>query len=844
MTTPIWSAGTLYAPGALVRPASALAPSPEPVANGGFEEGNVDWQLGAGMTIVQPGPGGTFEGTWSLNFDANGIARATNLNRIAVTPGQIINGSLQAVQNFAGGVAARAEIGWYDASDILISYSEGNDVSIPAHGGWQQSTVNGTAPVGAAYARFVVRGNRTSGSHVMWLDNCQWDASSAALSAGLVFKAVQAIAGYSGNGEPTWPLVNGQTVVDNQVTWEATFASRVVWEASPILVSGSYEPTWPIGADGTVLDGSIVWVAMNARIADVKCPQSAVVAIAASKIFAADRDIIAFSATTNPLDWSTAQDAGFLPFGLQTYGSTPCTALGLYRSNLVAFNDQGYQMWQVDEDPANMALLDASPIDCPYHKSVQPVSNDLVFLTAQGVRNIGIAGASTNLQAGFFGKQIDPLVLTKIREGLVPRALFWPGAGQYWLFFGAKAFVLTMNGGPKDASWTRYEFPDTIDAWTILDSTLYLRAGNLVWEVDAEALDDDMQTPDVPVVPGFTIPATAGTYLVWVDGVHLRQTQSVLGLQAPNGWGVTAGNRVELPDGGKALICNARPTFGANAMAVQVFGEDINGGAISEIVSTGASDIFAVGATTFYAITGSSLLSGSADVGYVVGYQTFTPDPDSASTVLIVDLRGYIAVEETPTSVAMTLRGMTAQGYPVSLPADSAITVMRVSNNGASLTFVVNSVENIVMPVGAVGALTAGVDTYSALTNLKITTGASAPTVQVGVRITVDLAPVGTPFAGYLSWPYIDFGRLGVDKEMESFDLVCNGGVNVQFGYSQKDLAAVTTAYHLDGETIPGNPVPYAITAPSFQMRLTFDSSQAWEWFAAGINLSDQVGSM
>lgn len=625
MTTPVWAPGTLYAPGAIVLPVSALPPVPDPVLNGGFESGATGWTLDAGMSILQPGPGAVFQGTWSLTFDANGIKRAVNQNQAAVVPGQVVHGSLQAIQNFAGGVTARASIAWYTAADAFISYSEGADISIPPGGGWRQSDVTGTAPAGAAFARFVVRCNRTSGAHVMWIDNCVWDLLNNTATTGLVFKAIQAIAGYSGVTEPTWPVIVGNTVVDNGVTWQAAVTSRVTWTASPILTSSAAEPAWPIISNGTVLDNNIIWVAMDARVADTNCPNSKVVAIAAGKIFSPDRDIISFSATVNPLDWTTAQDAGFLPFGLQTYGSTPCTALGLYRSNLVAFNSEGYQMWQVDEDPANMALLDASPVDCPYPKSVESVSNDLVFLSSQGIRNIGIAGASTNLQAGFFGKQIDPLVKAAILACDDSRALFWPGAGQYWLFFGAQAFVLTMNGGAKDSSWSRYVFPDAIDNWSIQGTDLFIRAGNVVWRVSSDALEDDM------------------------DEVVIIATEE------------------------------------------------------NCAILTEAGDFF---------------------------------------------------IAETPLAGAST---------------------------------------------------------------------------------------VPVPFTGYIVWPYLDFGMLGVDKEMSDFDLVCTGNVDVSFGYNQNNAALATTPYTVAGDTLPGTPIPMPISGPSFQMRLTFAANQAWEWSAAAIRLSDQV---
>lgn len=516
MTTPVWQPGTIYSPGSLVQPASAIAPVPDQVTNGGFEDGASGWSLASGFTIGEFGNGTYFQGTWSLQWNSTGTGRAINTNATEVVPGQAINGNCQVQQgaSSSGQAGARAEIAWYDASDELISITSGNLIDSGSNQSWKQSSVAGIAPVGAAFARFSVYAFRTGGSHALWIDNCTWDAVVSSLPSGLVFRAVQAIAGYSGATEPVWPVVNGAQVVDNEVTWEAVYASRVVWEASPILVSGAYEPEWPTVPGGTVADGTIKWVAMSNRVTDPKAPRSKIIEIAASKVFAADDDIIPFSATVNPLDWSSEADAGYIPFGLNTFGSTPVTAMALYRSNLVAFNSEGYQMWQVDQDPANMAILDASPLSCLFFKSPQPVMNDLVMCTPEGVRNIGIAGASTNLQAGFFGAQVDPLVLAKIQAGLIPFALFWPGAGQYWLIFGSEAFVLTMNGGNKDQSWSRYVFPADLTYWAILEGSLYLRAGNLVWVVDPEALEDDMPLP-------FVLGTEDGDFLTTESGDYL-----------------------------------------------------------------------------------------------------------------------------------------------------------------------------------------------------------------------------------------------------------------------------------------------------------------------------------
>ena len=417
----------------------------------------------------------------------------TNDDRKVTTAGQVVVASAKVMTSL--GSTAKVGIAWYDSGGSLLSVTYDDDGAVEgASDEWRGAAIRAIGVADAATCSVVLNGY---GADEILFDDVKWDHYTQTELENFIFKAVQADAGFSDAAEPVWPTVLGNTVVDNEVTWEAINANRVVWEAKPHLLSGSVEPTWPTEEDATVVDNTILWVAESGRVRDPNCPNTKAVAIEANKVFAVDDDIIPFCATTNPLDWSSEDDAGFLPFGLNTHGSQPATALGLYRSNLVAFNSKGFQMWQVDEDPQNMALLDAVPVGCPYYKSLAPVSNDLVFLTEVGIRNLGIAGASTNLQAGVFGKQVDPLIKEAIKGGEEPLALFYPGAGQYWLFFGEEAFVLTVNGGSSDMSWSRYEFPSAIDDWTIDGVDLLLRSGDKVWRVDEDILRDDEGGDDV-----------------------------------------------------------------------------------------------------------------------------------------------------------------------------------------------------------------------------------------------------------------------------------------------------------------------------------------------------------
>lgn len=500
MSTATWQPGTLYNPGALVTPRTAPPVGTDPPTNANFEAGDTGWTKGTGWAITNAD--GSFDGSWAGVYPSQTGANVLENNlKVDVTPGLVINAQcmVNTTGNSVSQGGAAIRVNWYDASNVFITTSEGNIVRGGGNA-WYASGVTATAPATAAKATIAINAFRNSGSNNILVDAFTWDYAFTTPPAGIIYKAVQTNAGFSANTEPTWPTTLGQTVVDGDVTWEAVIATQVTYTAHAILKSGDTEPTWPTVIGGSVADGSIIWEAISGVITDSKCPNTAAVAIGASKVFAGDRDIIPFCATVNPLDWTTANDAGYLPFGLQTYGSQSVAALGLYRGNLVAFNATGFQMWQIDQDPANMAILDAVPVSCTYPRTVQPLGNDLLFLNAKGVRNISIAGASTNLQANGVGQPIDSLVQPLVKAGTyTPIGLYWPFMGQYWLFFGAEAFVLTINGA-NARSWSRYTFPDVITDWTLDGNDLVLRMGDIILRMDFDQTQDDVYSPPNEVV--------------------------------------------------------------------------------------------------------------------------------------------------------------------------------------------------------------------------------------------------------------------------------------------------------------------------------------------------------
>lgn len=98
-----------------------------------------------------------------------------------------------------------------------------------------------------------------------------------------------------------------------------------------------------------------------------------------------------------------------------------------------------------------------------------------------------------------------------------------------------------------------------------------------------------------------------------------------------------------------------------------------------------------------------------------------------------------------------------------------------------------------------------------------------------------------TPFHGVIQWPHLDFGSLGVTKSFVGLDVIATApeGLSVSIGYDQRDLAARTTDYLIDADSLPAQLVPIPVSGPTFDLRITFEPAQAWEWNAGVLYIQD-----
>jgi hypothetical protein len=672
------------------------------------------------------------------------------------------------------------------------SYTDGTYTSVPLTGGTGTGAVANTITVSGGAVTAVTLEDGGSGYTV-------GDSLSALVTniggTGSGFSVLVATVS-AGSGEPDFPTTIGNTVQD----------------VSEYTTS-----------DGAVNNTSMSWEAITRAVTDSKIPNNPAVALGASHIFEGNNDIVNYSAAVNPTDWTSANNAGYLPTGLNNYGDNPVEVLALYRSNLIVFNAGGYQMWQIDPDPANMALLDAEPVGSIYTRAAQSVANDLLFLTEVGVRNLGTAGATANLQIGNTGQPVDPLVVAQIQTGTyvgidTPISLYYPGRGQYWLIFGNQAFVLTING-TGIRSWSRYIFPYDIEYWTLNAGVLYLRMANdQVWELDADLTADGVgpnttyelllplsATPFVDVSQNALTVTNTG---VTLDSSNFEFTPaSAAFTAATDNLSVpmaSGSNLYETLVGGDFTI-----QFWLYFDALQSGGEglifsDYNQNEISMFLNTS-------GGLDGAAITGSL---------WSYGYGTNLVPPNEWN---------HIAVVMKSNVYTLYVNGI--GGTPTSPVPSRPLT--------GDSKFVVGWTA-----AGFVGNLQ-----DFAVSNYAVYTANFTPP-------DAPLNPISsTGFTSIMQWPYLDLGAIGVNKQLIGLDMVGTGEVTIQIGYREDDPTTfsdnagfstslnVTAPYTIDNaDILPGTPVPLPLEAPSLSLILTWTPNQAWSWQAANFYFQTNRG--
>jgi hypothetical protein len=214
---------------------------------------------------------------------------------------------------------------------------------------------------------------------------------------------------------------------------------------------------------------------------------------AAGKVFAPDdvNGVVRYCSTENgPTDWTTPNDAGYIPVLTHASGDRRIQGLGTYDDKMAVIFLDAVQLWQTDPDPENISL--ARVIDGPgteSHNSVVNVLGDLFYFTAGGFRSLHMQTVTGQIQ-----EQDDigaPVAsLTAAEDGALAVALWSQKRGQYLCAFGNRVYAFKYSPKSKVMGWTTWELQVPVEYAVEHQGTLFIRSGNTLYKFDPAATSD------------------------------------------------------------------------------------------------------------------------------------------------------------------------------------------------------------------------------------------------------------------------------------------------------------------------------------------------------------------
>ncbi len=252
-------------------------------------------------------------------------------------------------------------------------------------------------------------------------------------------------------------------------------------------------------------------------IADANCPTAESVVKAASRMFAINGETVRYCTAGNPRDWTTAEDAGFLPVSLQQDTKAGCTGVGTFGENLVVFFEESAQIWKVAIDPsANELTRRIEGVGTAQPFATAGFANDLMFLSPYGFRSMTVQAQTDRVDDTDVGVAIDKLVVPDLAsvDPLNPAMGVWiHELGQYWAIFPgttSKAWVYSYSRSSKIACWSEYTLPINVTGVATVAGRVYLRTSTDLYQLSESDYTDFGASIPVEVQMAFQNAKTPG----------------------------------------------------------------------------------------------------------------------------------------------------------------------------------------------------------------------------------------------------------------------------------------------------------------------------------------------
>lgn len=256
------------------------------------------------------------------------------------------------------------------------------------------------------------------------------------------------------------------------------------------------------------------------RVVDANCPNTNSVVANGSKMYAIGTNALGqayvkYSATENPLDWTSPGDASGtlgLPVGLESPDDDEVQGVGVFRNNLVVFMTNNLQLWKTDPDPAKITLENVIENGyMTFPNTIRGSGNDLLFVNKSGVYSSGQMLYTDAMEQTDVGSPIYDLIFALIKAESAtyePKSIHYSGNNQWICFIKDTLFVLTHSALSQLNAWSRWTIPancimrDMCSFREYLFGLMETPAGTFVYSFNPDKYQDDLSNgvADAPIL--------------------------------------------------------------------------------------------------------------------------------------------------------------------------------------------------------------------------------------------------------------------------------------------------------------------------------------------------------
>jgi hypothetical protein len=221
--------------------------------------------------------------------------------------------------------------------------------------------------------------------------------------------------------------------------------------------------TWIAGEQWTILFSATLTGAFTLGAGNIAGKDFVTALTLRNRVYLGFESSFAMSENGDVTHWEEQNPGTAVISFLSQFGSQD-TVVGFaaFNGKLVVFGKQSIQIWDINADPAQFALLQTLDQSGTIASlSIQSIGDlDVLYLDRTGIRSVQAKTLTNNAFIDDVGIAVDSLVKSDLNTiginvdtGAV--AIVEPSSKQYWLFLRDEIYVLSRHPGSKIQAWSK-----------------------------------------------------------------------------------------------------------------------------------------------------------------------------------------------------------------------------------------------------------------------------------------------------------------------------------------------------------------------------------------------------